>query len=378
VVGAGPHTLSTLDPTGHTLVSGQQDGSIAAFDLAGERRLGRAFTWNTPDQECTGAPCVAVNHQSDLMASDQGDGTIAIVDLRTLRKVRTLPARDGTTAAAIAFMPDGRTLAAGGIDGRVTLWDAATGAVTRTLRFAQPVWWTAPSPDGNLLAVQTAPADGAENRIELVRIATGKVLQSHALPYGPSGVEFSRDGRELVALGCCWTGSGSALIAWDARTGRQLFRVGARVAASAFDLAPDSRVLGVGTAGGQFLLLDARTGRPTAPSIQVASAQIGGVSFAPDGRSFVVSSVDGSASVWELQSRTRLGNAFGPYPATLPAVLFEPDGTLLIVPYANAVEWPMDVRTWERFACQAAGRDLTRAEWHDVLPDRPYRSVCPA
>jgi WD40 repeat protein len=319
---------------------------------------------------------VAVNRQSELMATDQADGTVAIVDLRTLRKVRTLPARDGSIAAAITFMPDGRTLVTGGINRRLTFWDVDTGRVTRTLRFAEPVWWTDASPDGKLLAVQTAPADGADNRIELVRIATGKVLQSHSLPYGPNGVEFSRDGRELVGLGCCWTGSGSALIAWDARTGRQLFRLGARVAASAFDLAPDSRVLGVGTAGGQFLLLDARTGHPTEPPIQVAAGHIDGASFSPDGRSFVVGSEDGTASVWALPSRTRLGNPFGPYQGTVPAGLFEPDGALLVVPYSNGFEWPMDVNTWEQFACRVAGRDLTPTEWRDLLPDRPYRPVC--
>jgi hypothetical protein len=37
----------------------------------------------------------------------------------------------------------------------------------------------------------------------------------------------------------------------------------------------------------------------------------------------------------------------------------------------------MDVGTWERFACQVAGRNLTRAEWRDLLPDRPYKLVCP-
>jgi WD40 repeat protein/class 3 adenylate cyclase len=373
---AGPHSLATLDPSGRTLISGQQDGSLTAFDLFGERRLGRAFTWNTPAEECPDSPCIAVNRQSELMATDQGNGTIAIVDLRTLRKVRTLPARDGSTAAAIAFMPDGRTLVTGGINRQVTFWDVGTGRVTRTLRFSEPVWWVDASPDGRLLAVQTAPADAADNRIELVRIDTGKVLQSHALPYGPSGVELSRDGRELVALGCCWTGSGSALIAWDARTGLQLFRLDARVAASAFDLAPDARVLGVGTAGGQLLLLDARTGHPTAPPIQVAAGHIGDVSFSPDGRSFAVGSEDNTASVWDIPSRIRLGNPLGPYPGSVPEALFEPDGTLLVVPYANGLEWPMDVRAWERFACRAAGRDLTPPEWRDLLPDRPYRRVC--
>jgi WD40 repeat protein/class 3 adenylate cyclase len=378
VAGAGPRSLSTLDPSGRTLISGAQDGSIAAFDISGGRRLGRAFSWNTPDQGCGYAPCTAINRQSELMATDQGDGTVAVVDLRTLRLVRTLPARDGSTTAAIAFTPDGRTLITGGINRRVTFWNVATGRITRTLRFADPVWWTAPSPDGKLLAVQTAPADQADNRIEVVRIATGKVLQSHGVPHGPNGVEFSPDGRDLLALGCCWTGSGSTLIAWDARTGRRLFSLSASLDAESFAFTPDSHVLGVGTGAGELRLLDPRTGQLAGPPIRAAAGEISDVSFSPDGRSVAVSSNDHTVSVWDLRSRMRLGNAFGPYPGTVPIALFEPNGRLLIELLSNAIEWPMDVNTWERFACQAAGRDLTRPEWHDLLPNRAYRPVCPA
>jgi WD40 repeat protein/class 3 adenylate cyclase/energy-coupling factor transporter ATP-binding protein EcfA2 len=377
VAQAGPRSLSVLEPHSDVLISGQQDGSLTAFDLSGARRLGRAFSWNTPEQGCNYTPCMAVNQQSSLMATDQADGTVAVADLRTLRLVRTLPARDGSTAAAISFMPGGRTLVTGGVNGQVSFWAVDSGRVTRTLRFAQPVWWTAASPDGRLLAVQTGPADGSDNHVELVRISTGKVLRSHALPYGPSGVEFSRDGRELVALGCCWTGSGSALVAWDVRTGRQMFRLGDGLNASAFDIAPGSQILGVGTGGGQILLLDTRSGRRTAPPIQVATGEISQVSFSPDGRSFAVASADHTASAWDLESGTRLGDTFGPYTGTFPDVLFEPNGRLLIELLSNAIEWPMNLNTWMQFACRVAGRNLTQTEWHSVLPNRAYRPTCP-
>jgi WD40 repeat protein/class 3 adenylate cyclase/tRNA A-37 threonylcarbamoyl transferase component Bud32 len=378
VAQAGPRSLSTLDPSGRTVISGQQDGSIAAFDLSGERRLGRAFRWNRPDQACGYLPCFAINQQSELMATDQGDGTVAIVDLRTLRLRQTLPARDSATSAAIAFLPDGRTLVTGGINRRVTLWDLSTGRVTRTLRFADPVWWTAASPDGKLLAVQTRAADSPDSRVEVVQIATGKVLQTHTVRHGPNGVEFTPDGHELVALGCCWSGSGSTLVAWSTSAGRQLFSRGGGVAAAAFDLSPNSRLVGVGTGDGKLLLLDARTGRQTAAPIQVAAGIIAQVSFSPDGRSFAVSSNDHTASLWDLRSRKRLGDAFGPFRGTVPAISFEPNGRVLINLQSDAVEWPTDVRTWERFACRAAGRDLTPAEWHDLLPNRAYHPVCPA
>ena len=378
VAQAGPRSLATLDPSGRTVISGQQDGSIAAFDLSGGRRLGRAFRWNTPEQACGYTPCFAVNRQSQLMAADQGDGSVAIIDLRALRRVRTLPARDGATSAALSFLPDGRTLITGGVNRRVTFWDLSTGRVTRTLRFADPVWWTTASPDGKLLAVQTQAANSPDTRVEVVRIATAKVLQTHTLRHGPSGVAFTRDGREIVALGCCWSGSGSTLVAWDTRAGRQLFSQGSDVHATAFDLSPNSRLVGVGTGDGKLLLLDARTGKETAAPIQVAAGNISQLSFSPDRHSLAVASTDHTASLWDLRSRKRLGDAFGPFRGTTPAVSFEPGGRLLLGLLSSAVEWPTDVRTWERFACRAAGRDLTPAEWHDLLPNRAYHPVCSA
>ena len=60
-----------------------------------------------------------------------------------------------------------------------------------------------------------------------------------------------------------------------------------------------------------------------------------------------------------------------------PVADFAPDGDLVIAYLADAVKWPMDPRTWERFACNVAGRDLTPAEWDDILPDRNYQHVCP-
>jgi WD40 repeat protein/class 3 adenylate cyclase/energy-coupling factor transporter ATP-binding protein EcfA2 len=374
VAQAGPRSLSAIDPNTAVLISGQQDGSLTAFDLSGARRLGRAFSWSSPEQA---GVSMVVNRQSSLMATDQANGTIAIVDLRTLRLARTLPARDGPTAVTISFLPDGR-LVTGGVDGQVSFWDIDNGRVTRTLRFAQPVWGGAVSPSGNLLAVQTGPTSGSNNRVEVVRISTGAVLQSYALSYGPSGVEFTHDGRELVALGCCWTGSGSTLVAWDVRTGRQLFDLGDSVNANAFGISPGSGLIGVGTGGGQVLLLEPRSGRRTpAAALQVATGGVNQVSFSPDGRSFAVASNDHTASVWDVRSGTRLGDTFGPYNGISPLALFEPNGRLLIELASSAIEWPMNVNTWEQFACQVAGRNLTRAEWHSVLPDRAYSPTCP-
>ena len=59
-------------------------------------------------------------------------------------------------------------------------------------------------------------------------------------------------------------------------------------------------------------------------------------------------------------------------------MLFHPDGRLLLFEQDIVVEWPTDTRTLKRSACQIAGRDLTREEWNQLLPNRPYRRVCQA
>ena len=70
-----------------------------------------------------------------------------------------------------------------------------------------------------LLAVQTWANSSPVTHVVVVQLRHGKLVQSHTVAHGPSGVEFSSDGRELFALGCCWTGSGSTLVAWDALPG---------------------------------------------------------------------------------------------------------------------------------------------------------------
>ena len=72
-----------------------------------------------------------------------------------------------------------------------------------------------------------------------------------------------------------------------------------------------------------------------------------------------VGSGDQSTTVWDISSRKRVGNSFPIEQGVVTVPLFEPSGELLIAYLSNAAEWPMDVATWQRFACQVAGRDIT-------------------
>jgi WD40 repeat protein/class 3 adenylate cyclase/energy-coupling factor transporter ATP-binding protein EcfA2 len=362
-------------PSGRTALAGSEDGSVVAWDLSGKQRLGRTVRWNSPQKGCLDTPCQAIDPHSTLMATTQADGTIALIDLRRLRLLDTLPAKNGSATFAVAFLPDGRTLATGGINGNVTLWDVRTRSVVRTLHLPDPVWQVAISPDGKLLATQTQGQEDSDTKVEVRDLSSEKLLYSHRVPYGTGGVVFSADGRALAALGCCQPDS--SIVVWNARSGAELFTPHADGKANSIAFSADGRILGTGMEDGRVVFWDSRNGKQLGSPIQVATGFVYTIGFSPDGRLLVAGSSDQTTTLLDLQSRKPLGNAFPNEQAAITIPTFEPNGDLFINYLSNGEEWPIDVRTWERHACQVAGRDLTRAEWRDLLPNRPYRRSCP-
>lgn len=126
------------------------------------------------------------------------------------------------------------------------------------------------------------------------------------------------------------------------------------------------------------MLWDLRTGRQLgAPLVEHASG-VASSEFSRDRR--LVATVDGQAILWEVGSHKQIGGALpirseGPH-----TVAFLPGGSQLAVaaPNGSVLVWDVNPTSWWARACTRASRTLTRAEWDQFLPGRPYQAGCPA
>jgi WD40 repeat protein len=223
------------------------------------------------------------------------------------------------------------------------------------------------SPDGGRLA-----AADLEGNLRLLELKSGRVRRPPRLEGSPLHLSFSPDGRTLaIALGDRGT---------ELRDGRSLrdlapLRGGAEESAGSVRFSPDGRLLAVATIDGYTRLWNVATRRSEA-ALAGHEGSVDNADFSPDGRVLATTGFDGTVILWDVRSRRSLGTL--PGTLGLAAARFTPDGRRLFVLRETglALRWEVTPDAWSRHVCRVAGRDLTRAEWADAVPDQDYRRVC--
>ncbi|GAB2839099.1 hypothetical protein GCM10022221_43280 [Actinocorallia aurea] len=190
---------------------------------------------------------------------------------------------------SLAFSPDGAVLVTGGADSTARAWDPATGKpLGPPLRHDAEVVAVAFSPDGESLATATEDAvflwDPAEWKRRGER-SRGHDLKAPAFtPDSESLAVAELD--EVVLLD----------VSADLREERTL-EMGSYPSSIAFT--PDGRTLAAGFGGGWMRLFDVRTGRPVGDEFQPHTDSVDALAFSPDGSRLVTGSADGTATLWK-------------------------------------------------------------------------------
>lgn len=219
-------SCAALSPDGIMLLTGNAEGSVIAWDLAGNELFSISY----------GGAVYGVQFSPDgrYLAVIGDTDQVMIVDVAARQKVTDL-ASDHQRAAAPVFSPDSQTLLVGYklLDNVIKVWNTSTWEESATFSHATEginyhdfIF----SPDGRYLVIAST-----QNAIQFLDVATWQVvkeLEGHTR--GTYQVDFSPDGALLVSAS-----DDGTLRLWNVETGASIKTIRGYEENVAVDLSPD-------------------------------------------------------------------------------------------------------------------------------------------
>jgi RNA polymerase sigma factor (sigma-70 family) len=313
---SGPVSAVTFSSDGRTLASAAIQDSVrlwgsAGGELKGELDLRNYFLSG-------GAVGLALSPDGKTIATGNPDCSVSLWDVEAKKERCRLTGHAGLVRT-LFFTPDGKTLITTGgdgsaDDGTVRFWDAAGGEGTGSIKAdARWVLGAALSADGKTLAT-----GGEDQVIRLWNVADRKPFREFRAGDRVFRLAFAPDGRTVASA------EGRFIRLVDAGNGTERRKIETATGSRGLAFSPDGKLL-ASAEDSTVALHDTATGA-LARRLKGHSASVMALAFSPDGTSLASGGQDQAVRVWDVATGKERLLADQPAGAAVGAAIMDRPG----------------------------------------------------
>jgi WD40 repeat protein len=301
-------------PNGADLISGSPDKTLRRWDVTNEKQIGQAMTGSNEQ-----VYAVAVNKDGETVASG-GDNAAVILWNTTNQSLAAPRIPLLTEATAVAISPDNNTLAVGHSNGQISI--ITENLYERFFAHQRQVTGLVFSPDGKLIA--SASTDGSIQ----MRSWDGNTWNS-----SPKFLLTSNQSVNSIAFSpnnMLASGGDDGVVFWDVATGKSLgtpLKHGKTVLCVAFS--PDGKMLASGSDDWTVALWDVAKRELLSPLLVGHSYAVSALAFGPHGDILASGGRDTAVIFWNVTTHRPFDNPFREHTGSIDSLAFSPDENML-------------------------------------------------